>query len=124
MAKFKRKAESLRVDGPVKKKAKPLTFEEKISLEYPLSVSERQSRSSIQPTDLLSCVICQEEKRESKNRRVMEPLTQCVTFEAEYNLLDVACTCNHVRLVAEPEGQDVIAKEVNYHRTCFTSHRI
>ena len=88
-------------------------------MECPLSESERQSRSSIQPTDLLSFVICQEEKRDSKNRRVMEPLTQCVTFEAECNLPDAACTRNHVRLVAELEGQDAIAKEVKYRRTCF-----
>ena len=120
MAKFKRKAESLRFDGSVKKKAKPPMFEEKISLECPLSVSERQSKSSIQPTDLLSCVICQEEKWDSKNWRVMEPLTQCVTFKAEYNLLDASRTRSHVRLVTELEEQDAIAKEVKYHRTCFT----
>ena len=43
-----------------------------------------------------------------------------VTFEAENNLLDAARTRNHVRLVAELEEQDAIAKEVKYHRTCFT----
>ena len=50
----------------------------------------------------------------------MEPLTQCVTFEAEYNLLGTARTRSDVRLVAELEGQDAIAKEVKYYRTCFT----
>ena len=110
---------------PGKKSNKPQAFEAKIGEECGLvsfAACHRQSRSELRPTDQNCCIICQDTKPDRTNRRVQEKLTQCVTYEAEYNLLDAAKIRGHGRVVLELEGADAIAKEIKYHRTCYTAY--
>ena len=48
-----------------------------------------------------------------------ESLTQCLTFEAEYSLLNAAKSRGNERVVMELDGRDAIALEVRYHPTCY-----
>ena len=110
-------------ETPAKKKKKrsALTFEEKIALECNLSsTSAHLTRSATGLTDLKKCLVCQEYKPDSSNRRVEEKLTKCVTFEAEFSLLEAARIRSHTLVVNELDGQDGIAKEIVYHRSCLT----
>ena len=123
----KRKAVSESTEAPdnqePKKKIKKghQTFEEKVSAEcLEVTCTGRLSRSVVGSTNLALCIVCQEGKRDSRNRRVEEKLSQCVTYEAEYSLLEAAKIRGHTRVIRELDGEDAIAKEVKYHRTCFT----
>lgn len=97
----------------------------KRKLEPPLEVEEDSeeeiflTRSSISQTNIKQCIICQGDKTDSKDRRRKEKLSSCQTFAACESLLKAAQTKGDQRLRVALEGQDPIALEVCYHRTCF-----
>ena len=70
-------------------------------------------------TDLIKGLICQVEKKDSRNRRLREHLVQYLTFEAGVSLLNAAKIRGDQRVLLEVEGCDVITKEVLYHKSCF-----
>ena len=89
---------------------------EKISNEV-----KRTTRRSFSGSDLLKCIICQTEKRDSKNRRRLETLTQCVTFDSSGTLLNAAHIRKDTRALLAIK-EDLIAKEILYHRSCYRAY--
>ena len=85
----------------------------------PAMATPRTTRQNLPATDLTKCLICQETKRDKRKRRLTESLTQCLTFEAEYSLLNAAKSRGNERVVKELDGRDAIALEVRYHRTYY-----
>ena len=85
----------------------------------PAMATPRTTRQNLPATDLTKCLICQETKRDKRNRGLTESLTQCLTFEAEYSLLNAAKSRGNERVVMELDGRDAIALEVRYHRTYY-----
>ena len=77
------------------------------------------TRSSLQSTDIKSCIICQVEKVDSQDRRRKEKLTTCQTLTAGESLVNAAKIRGDQRLLVALDGQDLIAIEVCYHRSCF-----
>lgn len=82
----------------------------------------RSTRSSILPTDMKMCVICQTDKTDPKNRRKTEKLTICEPMQAAKKLLEAANSRGDQRLLTTLHDQDPIAIELCYHRTCYRSY--
>lgn len=80
------------------------------------------TRSSLQSTNIKSCIICQAEKTDSKDRRRKEKLTTCQTLTAGESLVNAATIRDDQRLLVALDGQDLIALEVCYHRSCYRSY--
>lgn len=80
----------------------------------------RRSRSSVPSTDLSQCVICQTVKK--KNKHTLEPVSQCLTEQASATLLNAARIRGDGRVLLAIERQDLIAIEVRYHRSCYSSY--
>ena len=102
-----------------KRKSEEMSEEEEISevqREHPVT------RSCLQSTDIKSCIICQEEKTDSKDRRKKEKLTACQTLNAGESLINAAKKRSDQRILVALDGQDLIALEVCYHRSCYRKY--
>ena len=84
-------------------------------------VQKRKCTRSLPRTDLTQCIVCKSKKADRRNRRVPEKLTQCVTFEAAAVLQNTARIRGDKKVLLEVEGNDLIAKEVCYHRLSYSS---
>ena len=62
------------------------------------------TRSSLQSTNIKSCIICQEEKTDSKDRRRKEKLTTCQTLTAGESLVHAAKIRGDQRLLVALDG--------------------
>ena len=86
----------------------------------------RRTRSSLPATDLKRCSICQEEKRDARNRRKMEKSIRCEGDSTPETLLSAAQIRGHHRIILETDQQDLWARDILYHISCyknFTSPR-
>ena len=70
------------------------------------------TQSFLQSTNIESCVICQEEKADPKDRIRKERLTTCQTLTARESLVNDAKFRGDQRPLVTLEGQDLIAIEV------------
>ena len=86
-----------------------------------LKKGRRHSRLNVEQTVLKKCIICQNERKTApkKSSGRYEDPTDCVTFKAGDTLLNAAKIREDNRLILALEGQDYIAIEVRYHRTCY-----
>ena len=86
-------------------------------------VSLRRGRTDSVSTDLKACIVCQDEKKIDKY--TVEPLTQCLTYQASHTFLEAARVHRHTkkgkRILLAIENEDLIAIEVRYHRSCYYS---
>ena len=80
----------------------------------------RLTRSSVSSTIIHECLFCQEDKSDPSNRRKSEDLTKCSTLEVGSTIANAARIRGHSRILLATEGQDVVAKELCYHRSCFS----
>ena len=90
------------------------------------SRDQRRTRSSLPRTDLKKCLICQEDKRDGRDRRRLEKLTRCEGDSTPGKLLNAAQIRRHDRILLEIDQQDLWAKDILYHVLCykvFTSPR-
>ena len=85
-----------------------------------LKKGRRHSRLNVEQTVLKKCITCQNERKTApkKSSSRHEDLTDCATFKAADTLLNEAKIREDNRLILALEGQDYIAIEVRYHRTC------
>ncbi|KAL9951848.1 hypothetical protein ACROYT_G044583 [Oculina patagonica] len=98
---------------------------EEVSEEEDISEVQKETpltRSALQLTDIKRCIICQDEKVDSKNRRRKESLTMCQTRTAGESLLNAAKIRGDQRIVLELHDRDLIAIEVCYHRSCYRKY--
>ena len=79
----------------------------------------RRTRSSLPRTDPKKCLICQEDKRDSRNRRKLEKLTRCEGDSTPVTLLNAAQIRGDERVLLEIDQQDLWAKDVLYHTSCY-----
>ena len=86
-------------------------------------VSLRRGRTDSMSTDLKACIVCQGEKKIDKY--TVEPLTQCLTYQASHTFLEPARMHRHTkkgrRFLMAIENEDLVAIEVRYHRFCYSS---
>ena len=92
------------------------------SAAFELRADSRSTRSSLLVTDMKKCAICQSEKTDGKDRRRKEKLTLCETMQTGTTLLKAAKFRGDERLIVALSGQDPIAIELSYHRTCYRSY--
>ena len=88
----------------------------------PLVGSVRRLRSSCPSTDLRKCIICQDDKRQRKNRRVLESLHRCTWDRTPGTFLNAARVRNDERVLLEIDGADLHAKDVLYHPSCYKDY--
>ena len=86
-----------------------------------LKKGRRHSRLNVEQTVLKKCIICQNERKTApKNSSSKhEELTDCATFKAGDTLLNAVKIWEDNRLILALEGQNYIAIEGRYHRTCY-----
>ena len=89
---------------------------------FELQADSRSTRSSLLVTEMQKCSICQSEKTDGKDRRRKEKLTLCETMQAGTTLLEAAKIRGDQRLIVALSGQDPIAIELRYHRTCYRTY--
>ena len=90
------------------------------------SRDRRRTQSSLPRTDLKKCLICQEDKRDGRDRLRLEKLTLCEGDSTPGKLLNAAQIRRHDRILLEIDQQDLWAKDILYHVSCykvFTSPR-
>ena len=84
--------------------------------------SVRRLRSSCPSTDLRKCIICQDDKRQRKNRRLLETLHRCTWDRTPATFLNAARVRNDERVLLEIDGADLHAKDVLYHPSCYKDY--
>lgn len=82
----------------------------------------RRTRSSIPRTDLKKCIICQAEKRQKRNRRLLERLARCEGDTTPATLCYAAQVRQDERVLLEIDQQDLWAKDIQYHASCYASY--
>ena len=75
-------------------------------------------------TCIKECTICQDPKRNLRNRRKLEALTTCATLEVRATLANAARVRNDQHVLLQTQGVDVVAAEVCYHRSCFARYTL
>ena len=86
------------------------------------SARRMRSRTSFQATDLTACIFCQTTKKKYKDKHLNESLSLCLTEQASATLLEAARIRSDERLLLAIEHQDLIAIEVRYHRSCYSTY--
>ena len=77
------------------------------------------TRSHVQRFDIDKCIICQVEKcKRGKGARSREALTQNISEYGSAFLLRAAEIRGDNRVLPQIKGQDCIAREIKYHRSC------
>ena len=82
----------------------------------------RRTRSSIPRTDLRKCIICQAEKRQKRNRRLVERLARCEGDTTPATLCYAAQVRQDERVLLEIDQQDLWAKDILYHASSYTNY--
>ena len=85
------------------------------------SIRSLRRRRSFPRTDLKLCLFCQSEKRDRRNRRIYEKLVRCEGESTPITLVNSAEIRGDERILLEIQGQDLWAKDVLYHRSCYQS---
>lgn len=87
-------------------------------------VPNKRLRSQLDPFDINKCVICQKEKinRTRGMARTREPLTQNISEYGSATLLKAATIREDKSVLLQIEGQDTIALEIKYHRSCYKEY--
>ena len=85
------------------------------------SPNKRVCRSQLPRVDINKCIICQRDKFK-RGTRSREPLTQNISDFGSQSLLRAAQIRNDERILTNIQGQDTIAIEVRYHRTCYKDY--
>ena len=70
-------------------------------------------------TSFDKCIICQREKTQKKGTK---PLSNYETFQAGRTLPNAAKVRQDERIIVAIEWEDVVAIEVNYHRSCYKNY--
>ena len=86
------------------------------------SRTTKSRRSAVPRTKLVQCVICQTSKTSKSPGVRYEPLTSLETMTASENLLQAAKIRRDHRVSLAIEGQDLVAIEVKYHRSCYREY--
>lgn len=71
------------------------------------------------------CFICLTSKYTSDShsrKRKQEPLSQCLTYEADASLKQAAISKNDERMLVRIRGIDLVAKEAHYHKSCYREY--
>ena len=89
--------------------------------ESPAQVS-RFSRSAVDSTVLRKCIICQDKKKDPKDRRRDERLSSIEMNMGANTLLQAADIRQDERLLIALKDQDLFAIEVVYHKSCYKSY--
>ena len=78
----------------------------------------RVLRRNLSGTDYTKCVFCQQNKKSTRNRRLKEPLVLCATHETGEKVSAAAEILSDERLKLSVHGGDLVAMDVQYHKTC------
>ena len=87
--------------------------------------AKRVSRSQIDAFDINKCAICQQDKTmltKNKGARSREPLSLNMTATGSASLLKAAQIRDDRRLLLQIQGQDTIAIEIKYHKSCYVQY--
>ena len=98
------------------------SVEESSSAEPP---PKRVCRSQAQKLDVDKCAICQKDKAKHRNvrgARTRESLTLNISEFGSAALVKAAHIRNDTRMLLHIEGQDTIAMEIKYHRSCYKEY--
>ena len=87
--------------------------------------AKRVSRSQVDGFDVNKCAICQQDKTmltKNKGARSREPLSLNMTTTGSASLLKAAEIRDDRRLLLQIQGQDTIAIEIKYHKSCYAQY--
>ena len=87
--------------------------------------AKRVSRSQIDAFDINKCAICQQDKTmltKNKGARSREPLSLNMTATGSASLLKAAQIRDDRRLLLQIHGQDTIAMEIKYRKSCYVQY--
>ena len=87
--------------------------------------AKRVSRSQIDAFDINKCAICQQDKTmltKNKGARSRETLSLNMTATGSASLLKAAQIRDDRRLLLQIQGQDTIAIEIKYHKSCYIQY--
>ena len=87
-----------------------------------MNVDRCRTRSSLPRTDLLKCIICQAEKRDKTNMRLLERTYRCTWSCTRGTLINAARVRRDERILLEVEQADLHAKDVIYHPSCYKDY--
>ena len=79
-------------------------------------------KSSFPRADLLKCIISQAEKRDKKNKRLLERTYRCTWSCTPGTLINAARVRRDERILLEVEQADLHAKDVIYHPSCYKDY--
>ncbi len=79
----------------------------------------RHLRSDLPTTDYGKRILCQSEKKSLRNRRLPKLLTLSATQQACDKVIAAASILGDERLDVAIQGGDLVAKDVQYHKTCY-----
>ena len=82
----------------------------------------RREAAFFPATDLKKCLICQRTRTQSKNRRLLERLVRCKCDSTPATLCNAAHIRRDERVLLEIDQQVLWAKDILYHRSCYTSY--
>ena len=82
----------------------------------------RQTRTTLPGLDLAKCLLCQSEKKQLKNRRLLEKPLRCTLDSAARTLINAARSRSDVRVLLKIENSDLHAKDILYHSTCYRNY--
>ena len=80
----------------------------------------RLNRSSHTPTPSDTCIICQHVVKRSGSRQ--EKVSQCLTDRGSDQILAAAERKGDERVLLDIRANDLIAKEIKYHKTCYSTY--
>ena len=113
-----------RIEGTANKAA-PASANQAIAADEPSKEppAKRFHRSHVQRFDIDKCIICQVEKcKRGKGARSREALTQNISEYGSASLLRAAEIRGDNRVLLQIKGQDCIAREIKYHRSCYKNY--
>ena len=113
-----------RIEGTANKAA-PASANQEIAADEPSKEppAKRFHRSHVQRFDIDKCIICQVEKcKRGKGARSREALTQNISEYGSASLLRAAEIRGDNRVLLQIKGQDCIAREIKYHRSCYKNY--
>ena len=87
--------------------------------------AKRVSRSQVDAFDINKCAICQRDKTiltKNKGARSREPLSLNMTATGSALLLKAAEIRDDRRLLLQIQGQDTIAIDIKYHKSCYVQY--
>ena len=113
-----------RIEGTANKAA-PASANQEIAADEPSKEppAKRFHRSHVQRFDIDKCIICQVEKcKRGKGVRSMDALIQNISKYGRASLLRAADIRGDNRVPPQIKGQDCIAREIKYHRSCYKNY--